>query len=150
MLIERTKSRIEHVLEKIDQQSQVGLEIGALDKPIAHKSVGRVFYADYCSRDQLLQNHATNPSVDKEKLVEVDFITNGGLLSNVVPNELRFDYVIASHVIEHVPDIISWFQDIGNVIKPGGVLSLIIPNKERTFDIRRSLSEQKDFLQLIF
>lgn len=122
-----------------------GLEIGALDSPIARPSAGRIYYADYCSTADLRRNHANTPTVNVNNIVEVDFITNGGRLQDVVPDHLKFDYVIASHVIEHVPDLISWLQDIGHVLKSGGILSLIVPNKDYTFDIRRSVSEQKDF-----
>lgn len=145
MLIDRTLSRAEQVFQHIDRANQVGLEIGALDNPIAQASAGRVYYADYCSTEDLRRNHANTPTVNVDNIVQVDFVTNGGGLHRVVPENLRFDYVIASHVIEHVPDIVSWLQDIGLVLRPGGILSLIVPNKEHTFDIRRSVSEQKDF-----
>lgn len=145
MIIDRVLSRVEQVFQNIDQRNQTGLEIGALDAPIALPSAGRVYYADYCSTADLRRNHAGTPTVNVDKIVDVDFITNGGRLQEVVPDNLKFDYVIASHVIEHVPDMISWLQDIGHVLKPSGILSLIVPNKENTFDVRRSVSEQKDF-----
>lgn len=145
LIIDRTLSRVEQVFQNIDQRSMVGLEIGALDNPIARPAAGQVFYADYCSTADLRRNHVNTPTVDINSIVDVDFVTNGGYLRDVVPDSLKFDYVIASHVIEHVPDIISWLQDIGHVLKPGGILSLIVPNKEHTFDSRRSISEQKDF-----
>ncbi|SFI82211.1 Methyltransferase domain-containing protein [Phyllobacterium sp. CL33Tsu] len=145
MLVERVLSRPEQLFEKIDQATGIGLEIGALDNPCALRSVGKVYYADYCSTDNLRRNHQHTPTVNVQNIVDVDFITDGGPLARVVPNNLRFDYVIASHVIEHVPDIISWLCDVGDVLRQGGVLSLIIPNKEKTFDSRRSVSEEKDF-----
>jgi len=145
VLVERSISRVEQVFQNINQFTQTGLEIGALDNPIARREVGTVYYADYCSTDQLRENHRNTPTVKINNIVQVDFVTNGGPISDVVPESIRFDYVLASHVIEHVPDIISWLQDVGKVLKPGGVLSLIVPNKEKTFDIRRSISEQKDF-----
>jgi SAM-dependent methyltransferase len=144
MLIDRTLLRPAQLFDGIDQETKVGLEIGALGKPAALRSVGTVYYADYCSTEQLRENHRNNPTVDADGFVEVDFVTDGGQLSAVVPPALLFDYVIAVHVIEHVPDIIAWLQDVGSVMNPGGILSLIVPNKHCTFDIRRSLSEPKD------
>ncbi|CAN7644768.1 methyltransferase domain-containing protein [Mesorhizobium sp. LjRoot246] len=145
MIIDRTLSRPAQLFENIDQRNGIGLEIGALGNPAALPLVGKVYYADYCSTAQLRDNHRSNPTVSVDSFVEVDFVTGGGPLHAVVPMALRFDYVIASHVIEHVPDIISWLQDVGSVMKPGGVLSLIVPNKHCTFDVRRALSAQKDF-----
>jgi SAM-dependent methyltransferase len=128
----------------IDQINSLGLEIGALDKPAALRSVGRVYYADYASVAELRRNHAETPTVDKDNIVDVDFVTGGHPLSQVIPEDLCFDYVVASHVAEHVPDLISWLADLGQVVKPGGIVSLIIPNKEFTFDIKRTVSEEKD------
>lgn len=145
MLIDRELSRPAQLFDRIDQQGGIGLEIGALGNPAALRSAGKIYYADYCSTEQLRENHRGNSTVSTDSFVDVDFVTNGGPLQPVVPPDLRFDYVIASHVIEHVPDIISWLQDIGSIMKPGGIVSLIVPNKLHTFDIRRSLSEQKDF-----
>ena len=115
MLVERSVSRVEQVFQHINQFTQTGLEIGALDNPIARKEVGTVYYADYCSTDQLKENHRNTPTVNIDNIVQVDFVTNGGAISDVVPTDIRFDYVLASHVIEHVPDIISWLQDVGKV-----------------------------------
>tara|TARA_E500000331_G_scaffold357679_1_gene420347 strand:- start:3409 stop:3909 length:501 start_codon:yes stop_codon:yes gene_type:complete len=38
-----------------------------------------------------------------------------------------FDRVIATHVLEHIPDPVSALTEKVRVIKPGGVLSLILP-----------------------
>ena len=45
----------------------------------------------------------------------------------LLPNERRVDFVIASHVIEYVPEMVSWLQCIGEALRPGGVLNLAIP-----------------------
>lgn len=39
-----------------------------------------------------------------------------------------FDYVLARHVIEHVPDPRGFLQAIGRVLKPGGVVRIDTPN----------------------
>lgn len=145
MIIDRVLSRPAQLFENIDQRKGIGLEIGALGNPAALRSVGEIYYADYCSTAQLRENHRNNPTVSVDSFVDVDFVTGGGPLRRVIPDGLRFDYVIASHVLEHVPDIISWLQDVGSVMKVGGILSVIVPNKHCTFDVRRSLSERKDF-----
>jgi hypothetical protein len=48
--------------------------------------------------------------------------------------------VLASHVVEHIPDIISWFAQIAECLNPAGILSLIIPDKRFSFDRIRPLS----------
>ncbi len=44
------------------------------------------------------------------------------------------DFLLASHVLEHTPDPIGTLVEWDRVIRPGGVLFLIIPHKERTPD----------------
>ena len=52
----------------------------------------------------------------------------------------RFDWVIASHVIEHVPDFVGFLNDCRDILKPDGVLSLIVPDKRYCFDHYRPLT----------
>src|SRR5262249_5766205 len=58
----------------IDQANGVGLEIGALDKPAALPSAGRIYYADYASTDELRLLHSATPAVNADQLVNVDFV----------------------------------------------------------------------------
>jgi SAM-dependent methyltransferase len=61
-------------------------------------------------------------------------------LDQVVGPDQRFDYVIASHVAEHVPDLVGWLREIRKVLKEDGVLSLVIPDRRYTFDYLRQSS----------
>lgn len=45
-----------------------------------------------------------------------------------------FDTVIASHVIEHVANPLRTLQEFHRVLRPGGRLVLIVPDRTRTFD----------------
>ncbi|RWC14053.1 MAG: class I SAM-dependent methyltransferase [Mesorhizobium sp.] len=144
--MQRVLSRRDQIFFDIDQSKAVGLEIGALDNPLIAGGTGKTYYADYCSTEQLKLNHANTPTVNTDKIVNVDFVTGDRRLADVVPSSIRFDYIVASHVAEHVPDIISWLQDLRTVLKPGGKVRLIIPNKERCFDLRRSLTEECDLV----
>lgn len=44
------------------------------------------------------------------------------------------DFVINSHVIEHLWDSIGTLKEWHRVLKPGGILFLIVPHRDRTFD----------------
>lgn len=44
------------------------------------------------------------------------------------------DFVLASHVIEHMPDTIRALGEWDRVLRPGGVCFLIVPHRERTTD----------------
>lgn len=45
-----------------------------------------------------------------------------------------FDFVVSSHVLEHFVDPIQTLQEWYRIVKPGGILFMIVPHKERTFD----------------
>ncbi|WP_374353471.1 class I SAM-dependent methyltransferase [Chitinimonas sp.] len=119
--------------------AQPGLEIGALCRPIVPPHLGNIRYVDHLDTPGLRAKFAGDASVDVDKLVHVDFVWGEQTLPQAVGGE-RFDYVIASHVIEHVPDTIGWLREIAAVLNPGGRLALAIPDKRFTFDIRRELS----------
>jgi SAM-dependent methyltransferase len=46
----------------------------------------------------------------------------------------KFDTVILSHVIEHMPDIIAFFDDIASIVKKNGRLVIIYPDARFCFD----------------
>lgn len=124
----------------VDLKSHRGLEFGALDNPVIQKSGADIRYVDYAGREQL-RAHPHAASISKDKIVNVDYVWAGsGSLAAVVGNAECFDYAIASHVIEHVPNIIGWWQGIAEVLRPGGVLNLAVPDKRYTFDVRRPVS----------
>jgi SAM-dependent methyltransferase len=82
--------------------------------------------------------------VDTSKIVSVDVVWGSQTLLQAVGR--RVDYVIASHVAEHVPDLVGWLGEIAEVLRPGGTLRLTIPDKRFTFDIDRRETELADVL----
>lgn len=56
-------------------------------------------------------------------------------LGEAIPEPV--DYVVASHVIEHIPDLISWLHELASVLKPSGEIRLIVPDRRFTFDYLR-------------
>lgn len=139
-------TREQYVTKKIDVDGGVGLEIGPLTRPIVKKP-NNIFYLDHMSTAQLRRKYENEP-IDPNDIVEVDFIYRNNLKRSV--NNKTFDYVIAAHVIEHIPDIISWLKDVQSILKPGGILSLIVPDKRYTFDIFRDESTVADIMGAYF
>jgi predicted SAM-dependent methyltransferase len=108
-----------------------GLEIGPRDSPLVRKADGPVLYADYADTATIRAN-LQQSGVDPAGVLEVDLVTGGGPLAAVMPAPV--DYVVASHVAEHVPDLLGWLADIRAVLKPGGTLGLAVPDRRFTFD----------------
>ena len=97
---------------------------------------GPVLYVDYASAEVLRANfrHPGDPA----DIVEVDIVWGDRSLRECVGKPV--DYVVASHVIEHVPDLIGWLLELYGVLTPGGVVCLAVPDRRNTFDIRRPVS----------
>jgi SAM-dependent methyltransferase len=74
----------------------------------------------------------------------VDFIYTGKPLKETIGDKWPLDYVIASHVIEHVPDLVGWLKDIHEALRPGGALALWVPDKRFTFDAHRRISSHQE------
>ena len=140
-------SREQKILSCIDPKTQIGIEIGALNRPIVTRDMGTIRYIDHASTEELRSKYANDPNVDISRIVDVDYVWGCQTLPELVGNEAPFDYVIASHVIEHVPDFIGWLKEVRSILKPGGVLSLVIPDKRRCFDYCRNTTKPADVLE---
>ena len=152
----QTKSALDHRRERAMAMtpltSGIGLEIGPLDKPIVLKGSASVRYVDIVGTVTLLEKYRDDPSVDAAQLAEVDFAlqdSEGHLrtLPEVTEGEGPFDWVVASHVIEHVPDLIAWFDELAQVTVDGGHLVLMIPDRRFTFDALRPRTTTGQMLQ---
>lgn len=141
--------RKKHLLARINPGTQHGLEIGALCNPIVPPGAGHIEYVDHLPTEELRKKYATDPNVDVARIVTVNYVWGECTLPEVV-GDRRFDYVIASHVVEHVPDPIGWLREIAAVLSPGGMLSLAIPDKRWTFDCRREVTSVSEMIESYF
>ena len=133
------------LLEGLDLRATEGLEIGPLHNPILAKSEARVLYVDHVDTEALRRKYSGDPEVPAERIVPVDLIWNGGDLDDACGGR-RFDYVVASHVVEHVPDLIGWFSQLKSVLRPSGGVRLIVPDRRYCFDYRRQSSSAADMI----
>jgi SAM-dependent methyltransferase len=134
--------RLHDLLDGIDIAGQQGLEIGPLDRPILSKRHARVLYVDHATREHLVEKyvHTGSPETfNPDRVVETDVVWDAaGLRSRLAPNSL--DYCLASHVMEHVADPLTWLRDICGVLRPGGLINLAIPDQRLGFDFRRPVT----------
>ncbi len=139
-----TTDRRAILLEGLDLGATQGLEIGPLHNPILAKSEARVLYVDHVGTEALREKYRGDPNVPAERIVAVDLVWNGDL--NEACGGRRFDYVVASHVIEHVPDLIGWLSQLKSVLHPSGGVRLIVPDRRYCFDYRRQSSSAADMI----
>lgn len=117
-----------------------GIEIGALNNPIIRPEFGMCEYVDYTDLAGLREQHKGLPD-RAAGIVPVNHVWSGsGSLAAIVGGPDPYDFAIASHVIEHVPNTLGWFRGIHEVLKPGGVFNLAIPDKRYTFDVNCPVS----------
>lgn len=140
-------TRKEKVLSNIQPGKQTGLEFGPLTSPIVTRDMGSVRYVDHATTEELREKCAPWGTIDISKIVDVDYVWANEKLKQLTSKECPFDYVIASHVVEHVPDFIGWFKEIRSVLRTGGILSLAIPDKRFTFDYLCQLTKPADILE---
>ena len=109
-----------------------GLEIGPLHRPMVKHSKMNVEYVDRHTVAELRRDY---PELKDLPLVEPHIIDDAEGLKTVA--ESKYDFVIAAHVIEHMRNPLFAVRNWVRVLKPGGLLYLIVPDKRATFDVQR-------------
>jgi predicted SAM-dependent methyltransferase len=131
--------REEKVFHLLDRKG-LGLEIGPSHNPIAPKKKGfNVHILDHLSAEDLREKYKLN-GVNLNNIEKVDFVWHGEPFPKLIGKTACYDWIIASHVIEHVPDLISFLQQCEALLNPSGILSLVIPDKRYCFDYFSSCS----------
>jgi glycosyltransferase involved in cell wall biosynthesis len=132
-----------HMLKK----DGLGLEIGPSHNPIAPKKAGyNVHVLDHATAEELRVKYADHP-VNLENIEEVDFVWRGEPLAELIGRERCYDWIVASHVIEHVTDFVGFLNQCEKLLAPDGVISLVVPDKRYCFDYYRWPSTTGDVLQ---
>ena len=137
---QRVIDRRVRILERIDVANQRGLELGPLHHPIVDRDGTQVLYVDHADTATLRQKYEGH---DVGAIVDVDVVWDQRLAA-ALGERGPVAYVVASHVIEHVPDLVGWLAEVAEVLAVGGVLSLAIPDKRFCFDRRRAETQLAD------
>ncbi|WP_244748323.1 methyltransferase domain-containing protein [Mesorhizobium sp. 131-3-5] len=114
-----------------------GIEIGASYSPILPKAEGyKTLVVDHTDADGLRSKYAAI-GVDVSRLETVDAIDDGGEFRQLDLTGKGFDFIVASHVFEHLTDPVHFLQRCERALKPGGRVYLLIPDRRYTFDYLR-------------
>jgi len=70
-------------------------------------------------------------------IVEPDILLDFDADGLKVLEESSFDFVIASHLLEHLAQPFKMLDEIWRVLKPNGVAVIFLPDRRRTFDRKR-------------
>ena len=127
--------------------SQRGIEIGPLVNPIVRREDGNVHYVDRATTENLREWYANDPDVNVDDIMQIDFVWGEQSLAEATGGLEQFDYCIASHVIEHIPDLITWLNEIASVLKVGGIACFAVPDKRYTFDYLRPITTTAELVE---
>jgi SAM-dependent methyltransferase len=130
-----------------------GIEIAPYFNPVVPKSAGYdVLIVDVFDTDRLRQNASLDPKIPDSRIAEiepVDIVCDASNLGSEVERlglTGRIDYIISSHNFEHLPDPIRFLKGCGQALRPGGMLTMAIPDYRACFDHYRMPTRLTDWL----
>jgi hypothetical protein len=133
------------ILSGIDYVNLKGIEYGPLHTPILTKDYSQIDYVDFASQDYLRAKYKDDPNVNVEDIPQIDIVLSDRPITDMVPTG-KYDFVIASHVLEHVPNFIGWLRDCDTILTIHGQIALALPDRRFTFDYLRMPTKISDVL----
>ncbi|MBS0565205.1 MAG: methyltransferase domain-containing protein [Proteobacteria bacterium] len=130
------------ILEGITRE-QLGIEVAPWFSPLVPKRENyRVSVIDVFDRETLLKRAQADQLIPPEShalLEEVDYVGSATEIAALVPGHLHgtFDYIVSSHNFEHLPNPIKFLQGCEKLLKPGGLLTMAVPDMRSCFDFFR-------------
>ncbi len=139
------RSRRDFITSSLGSPNSI-LEVGAFDNPVYRRELGDpVKYVDWFSHEELAEMHGDNPRRDNNLIVDVDFVVKDRHIAHAISE--KFDLICASHVIEHIPDVIFWFAELDAMLANEGRVFLAIPDRRYTFDYFRPASRATELIR---
>jgi GT2 family glycosyltransferase/SAM-dependent methyltransferase len=151
-----TEGRMDRSAELLEAitKDQIGIEIGPWFSPIVPKRDGyRSLVLDLFDADTLRELARRDKGIAESAIPNIEEVDLRGPATNLAAMVAergltgQVDYIISSHNFEHVPDPVRFLQACERVLKPGGVLSMAIPDRRTSFDYFRPHSTTGEFLE---
>ena len=132
-----------------------GIEVAPWFNPIITPGQNReVVVLDLFDRAALLARAEIDPDIDNAmipQIGEVDLVGSACEIAELsharFGSDVRFDFVISSHNLEHLPDPIRFLRGCEALLTPGGMVSMAVPDKRACFDFFRPHSGTGEMLQ---
>lgn len=134
-MLNTRQDKIKYIKQSFAQGAKLGLEISPSINPMIGPSEGYdVKYLDACTTSEL-RERAVKSGRDPDGIPIVDYVFDfSKSIADCVDGQ-QFDFVLSSHVIEHVPDLISHFNQVHEILRCGGVYAFLAPDKDLCFDV---------------
>ena len=109
-----------------------GIEIGAYHSPLPVPASAVVRYVDRFSPEE---SACYFPESQNEDVVRPDYIATADDLAPIADESQ--DFVLTSHLLEHVADPIRALREWHRVLRPGGLVVTFLPDRRHSFDRMR-------------
>ena len=113
---------------RTDGRKDFGIEIGAFLSPVP--GINPLYIDRF-------------PSFDYQA-VRADYLADAGALPL---RDHALDYVVHSNVLEHLPNPVQALWEWARVVRDGGILYMVIPDRRLTFDHRRPLTAPEHLME---
>jgi predicted SAM-dependent methyltransferase len=143
--------RIARLLSTSTRASRI-LEIGASHTPVAPKADGwQTHVVDHDDRAGLVRKY-TQQDLDVSRIEEVDTVWGSHPLDRAIPAALhgQFDTIIASHVLEHLPNPVGFLVAAQTLLRPDGSIALALPDRRYCFDCLKPPTATGDLLEAYY
>jgi len=132
-------------LQSITSRQGLILEIAPLAAPLLPPDYVGYRSVDVSDREGLLRKYEGH-GLDESAIREPNYIWNGERYKDIVGGNERFELVVASHILERVPDLIAFLNNIGNILTDSGELRVIFPDYRFCFNWSRQPTRIADIL----
>ena len=119
----------------------IGVEIGALHRPVKLPPDTRAFFLDRLTEVDLRREY---PDIASEEFAPVHLRGDAEALPL---RDSSVSFLIASHLFEHLENPIAALKEFERVLKPHGILYLGIPDSRVTFDRTRQPTTVEHLLE---
>ncbi|MFQ6020360.1 MAG: methyltransferase domain-containing protein, partial [Dehalococcoidia bacterium] len=110
----------------------LGIEIGPSHLPIeVDRRCCDIIYVDRLSASQM---EARFPELSEARIVFPNVICDVAAEGLRCFADERLDFVIASHLLEHLPNPLGFLKESHRVLSNLGIFYLVVPDKDYTFD----------------
>jgi SAM-dependent methyltransferase len=119
-------------------KGKAGLEVGGPSKVFGSRGILPVYpvaRVDNCvfSERTLWATHAKDTLICEA--------------TDIAVQDASYDFVLASHVLEHCANPLKALKEWRRILKPGGTLFMVLPDQRRTFDHRRPVTSFEHMLE---
>ncbi|CAJ1408164.1 unnamed protein product [Effrenium voratum] len=120
------------------------LDIGPKHRPILDPKHPNSRFLDHATREEIQKKYEDFGSMDQVPFIH--YVWDPSKTYRDLVGDSRFQVVYASHVVEHVPDLVNFLNDVASILVDGGEFRLAVPDKRYCFDFRRRMTTFADIM----